>query len=169
MEKKDNYSELLKDPRWQRRRLEIMQRDDFTCQHCGRKDKTLHIHHKRYVKGWKPWEYKDGDLITLCERCHEIETEYNSDIYREFSELREAFMVTGFSMQTFSSVIGLIHDAVIDWKASEPDNPARKVIEYAVYGTAIISDIFAANEIGIDIREFLEKERPDLLDKLNKE
>lgn len=146
-----------------------MQRDDFTCQHCGRKDRTLHVHHKRYVKVWKPWEYLDGDLVTLCERCHEAETNCKADLYREFSELQEAFMVMGFSMQTFSTVLSLIHDAVVYSKGTEPDNPARKVIEYAVYGTALNSDIFAAAEIGIDIREYLEKERPDLLDKLNKE
>jgi len=53
------YSEKLKDPRWQRKRLEVMQRDDFTCRNCGAKDKTLHIHHVRYLKGFEPWEYKE--------------------------------------------------------------------------------------------------------------
>ena len=32
-----NYSEQLKSPKWQKKRLEIMQRDKFTCQLCGDK------------------------------------------------------------------------------------------------------------------------------------
>ena len=30
----------------------------------------LNVHHKYYVKGKTPWEYKDDALITLCENCH---------------------------------------------------------------------------------------------------
>lgn len=65
------YDNLLKDPRWQRRRLEIMQRDDFTCNHCGSTKNTLNVHHLYYVKNKMPWEYPDDALITLCEECHE--------------------------------------------------------------------------------------------------
>lgn len=28
------YSQKLRDPRWQKKRLEILERDSFTCQHC---------------------------------------------------------------------------------------------------------------------------------------
>ena len=64
-----NYSEQLKDPRWQKKRLEIMQRDSFKCASCGDEKSTLHVHHKNYVNGKAPWEYGDS-LITLCEKCH---------------------------------------------------------------------------------------------------
>jgi hypothetical protein len=64
-----NYPELLKDPRWQRKRLEIFQRDNFTCQICLAADKTLHVHHIKYV-GRYPWETPDKYLLTLCEFCH---------------------------------------------------------------------------------------------------
>jgi hypothetical protein len=30
----------------------------------------LNIHHKKYNKGRKPWEYDAGSLVTLCEDCH---------------------------------------------------------------------------------------------------
>ncbi len=33
--------------------------------------RPLHIHHKYYIKGQKPWEYKDEVLITLCADCHQ--------------------------------------------------------------------------------------------------
>ena len=32
------YSEKLKDPRWQKKRLEILERDNFRCQYCGDKN-----------------------------------------------------------------------------------------------------------------------------------
>lgn len=30
----------------------------------------LHVHHKYYIRGRKPWEYDDDALITLCNWCH---------------------------------------------------------------------------------------------------
>ena len=69
-----SYYELLRDPRWQRRRLEIMQRDDFECTDCGDKENPLNVHHVRYKRGRKPWEYDDCDLETLCEDCHAEQT-----------------------------------------------------------------------------------------------
>jgi len=69
---KKNYSDLLKDPRWQKKRLQILERDDFTCQGCGDTETTLHVHHKEYVYGRMPWEYDDEELITYCEDCHTI-------------------------------------------------------------------------------------------------
>lgn len=57
-----------KDPRWQKRRLEIMERDGFQCVACGSKTNELHVHHKRY-KG-QPWQAKDDDMQTLCIKCH---------------------------------------------------------------------------------------------------
>lgn len=67
------YSRLLKDARWQKKRLEVMQRDNFTCQNCGRglnDGIVLNVHHIRYRRGLLPWEYNDCELITLCEDCH---------------------------------------------------------------------------------------------------
>lgn len=67
---KQSYAEMLKDPRWQKRKTEILNRDNFTCQLCGDTKNTLHVHHFRYINGRKPWEYANEDLITLCEDCH---------------------------------------------------------------------------------------------------
>lgn len=63
------YAWKLKDPRWQRRKTEILTRDDFTCRDCKAKDKTLHVHHLRY--SGEPWDAPSDDLITLCLVCHE--------------------------------------------------------------------------------------------------
>jgi hypothetical protein len=77
------YAELLKDPRWQRKRLEILERDGFSCLRCGSDTKTLHVHHRIYRKGVKPWEYEDAIYDTLCEDCH-------SDVTSLQTELNEA-------------------------------------------------------------------------------
>lgn len=69
---KSEYAEKLKSPKWQRRRLEIMERDNFTCQICGNKDMTLNVHHLCY-DGGEPWDTDDLNLITLCDECHKNE------------------------------------------------------------------------------------------------
>lgn len=55
---KQSYQEWLKDPRWIKRRNEILTRDKNTCQFCGAQDKYLHVHHKYYIDGKKPLKYK---------------------------------------------------------------------------------------------------------------
>jgi hypothetical protein len=64
------YAALLASPLWQKRRLEIMQRDRWACTRCGSRIRQLHVHHKCYVPGRKPWEYSDDQLTTLCADCH---------------------------------------------------------------------------------------------------
>jgi hypothetical protein len=65
-----NYYEKLKDPRWQKRRLEILDRDGWSCRRCKDRIKELHVHHVYYEKGFDPWDYNDDMLITLCVECH---------------------------------------------------------------------------------------------------
>lgn len=65
----NTYSEKLKDPRWQKKRLEILDRDQFTCQFCFDKESTLHVHHIKYVN--EPWQIDNKYLISLCFDCHE--------------------------------------------------------------------------------------------------
>lgn len=67
---KKTYSELLKDPRWQKKRLTILDRDKFKCTYCGDGTSELHVHHKKYLTGKKPWEYNKDMLTTLCGDCH---------------------------------------------------------------------------------------------------
>jgi hypothetical protein len=66
-----NYSDKLKHPRWQRKRLEVLNRDGFKCAQCGNAEVTLHVHHKRYDRNKEPWDYALTDLITLCDPCHQ--------------------------------------------------------------------------------------------------
>ena len=64
------FSDQYKDPRWQKKRLQILERDRFTCRLCRDKESTLHVHHTRYEKGRAVWEAKDSVLVTLCTDCH---------------------------------------------------------------------------------------------------
>ena len=64
------YQEKLKDPRWQRKRLEILCRDKHTCQECKGPYTDLQVHHKYYKRNAEPWQYKNDALVTLCDNCH---------------------------------------------------------------------------------------------------
>ena len=75
------YYEKLKDPRWQKKRLEVMQIKDFCCEICGESEKPLNVHHKEYFKNKEPWDYSFLQLAVLCEDCHKIEHE-NIDLLK---------------------------------------------------------------------------------------
>lgn len=66
---KYEYSILLRRKEWKRKRAIILKRDKYTCQKCGAK-KYLHVHHKWYINGKKPWEVPNSYLVTLCKKCH---------------------------------------------------------------------------------------------------
>jgi hypothetical protein len=75
MTARELYRSKLLDPRWQKKRLEIFQRDDWKCGVCGATDKTLHVHHRKYISCRDPWDYPSNLLIALCEPCHQAEQE----------------------------------------------------------------------------------------------
>ena len=66
------YQEKLQNPKWQRKRLSVFERDNHTCQLCKDTETTLQVHHLFYAKGYEPWDYKDEDLITYCKHCHAL-------------------------------------------------------------------------------------------------
>ena len=67
----DAFFDQYRDPRWQKKRLDVFERDVFACTECGARDKPLHAHHRRYIRGAPVWAYKAFMLLTLCEDCHE--------------------------------------------------------------------------------------------------
>lgn len=67
----NELASAYKDSRWQKKRLEIMERDGWKCRDCGKGDGvTLNVHHAYYESGKKPWEYPNQFLSTHCEKCH---------------------------------------------------------------------------------------------------
>jgi len=90
---KPTYWELLRHPNWQRMRLEVMQRDGFTCVVCLSTDKTLNVHHAYYEKGCAPWEYPPETLKTLCEDCHKATHDVLADIKKQVGSLPAGYLL----------------------------------------------------------------------------
>lgn len=92
---KGDYAEKLKDPRWQKKRLLILERDQWTCQQCYDTESTLVVHHRRYLPDVEPWDYPENLLITLCKDCHEEERIKIPDIESDIIEiLKEKFLAS---------------------------------------------------------------------------
>lgn len=81
------YSEKLKDPRWQKKRLEVMNAAGFKCATCKSQANTLHVHHCYYEKGLQPWEYPISAYLCLCENCHEDRQQLELRIQKELAKL----------------------------------------------------------------------------------
>jgi hypothetical protein len=88
---KKSYKDKLLDPRWQKKRLQIFEKENFTCQYCGDKDSTLHVHHLHYRKNENPWDIEDSALLCVCSDCHELEhidmEPFDREIWFEFTVL----------------------------------------------------------------------------------
>jgi len=68
--KKPTYSDKLKHPKWQRKRLEILTLANWRCEFCGAEDRTLNIHHIKYRGYIDPWKYENDEMIVLCDSHH---------------------------------------------------------------------------------------------------
>lgn len=131
-----DYKEQIKSPKWQRRRLEILQRDDFTCQICGCKEKMLHVHHTAYEKEKMIWEYPDEMLITLCEDCHEYEHALNECIEDYLCSIKERgvtnheihALLQYIDIQLFKGNHDVIKDLVGEGWEPENDYPYIKLL-----------------------------------------
>jgi hypothetical protein len=167
--KKETYAEMLKNPRWQKKRLEIMQRDNFTCQHCGSTDKSLQVHHLIYHKDYKPWEYQSNELITLCSKCHEVESEYNSSVYKDFVELKDSFKRKGFSMSLLSSCLNFLVCVCENADIEDRYDVVDKFVGDMIYGTQNYKDAVTATKLGINCRELIQCCYPQMLHSFDKE
>ena len=72
MKETSEYQTKLRDPRWQRRRLEKMQEADWQCEICGDDKSELHVHHREYWPDFEPWDYPLEQLRCLCRDCHTL-------------------------------------------------------------------------------------------------
>lgn len=79
---KTAYQGKLLDPRWQKRRLSVFERDGWRCQHCLGSKETLHVHHRWYSPGAEPWDVPDEALVTLCATCHKDEENERDNVGR---------------------------------------------------------------------------------------
>lgn len=122
----DNWGLGYKHPRWQKRRLEILTRDEFTCKGCESTEKMLAVHHLWYEDGADTWDYPDEALLTLCVECHEYETE---QLKVEFRALTKALRRQGF----MSTAVRILTKGITTIeRAGEPDHIVAAAIAYAV-------------------------------------
>lgn len=77
----NSKSSEYRDVRWQKLRLEVMQRDGWVCCMCKERknEELLHVHHKIYPKG-PVWDIDPYYLATLCEGCHEKVTQLKREV-----------------------------------------------------------------------------------------
>lgn len=64
------YAEKLKHPRWQKKRLQILDAAGWQCEDCNASEKSLSVHHCYYLPDTEPWEYTRDLLMSLCDECH---------------------------------------------------------------------------------------------------
>jgi len=63
------YRAYLQTPEWNERRSQHLRSSKYRCQVCNKGSTKLNVHHRTYERrGNENW----GDLITLCEDCHEL-------------------------------------------------------------------------------------------------
>jgi hypothetical protein len=117
------YSEKLQHPKWQEKRLGILNRDEFTCQYCGDTETMLHVHHIAY--SGDPWTVDDKFLITLCSNCHKMEEEQIKEaIPTTIKKLKEA----GFMSISFDHLPKIFKDTDRGWVTYEPSFDIIKMI-----------------------------------------
>lgn len=117
------YSEKLKDPRWQKKRLKVMGAADFKCQMCGDAEETLHVHHVNYRKGAKPWEYELHELRCFCEVCHK-EVEGNIESARNLCSL--------IDHNHLNTILRCVHLAYFDSVSIGSQNPIEDTFQIAL-------------------------------------
>jgi len=145
-----DWGELYKDPRWQKKRLEVMEGSGFRCERCGRDDLTLHVHHTYYETGYMPWEYPDSSLYVLCENCHELADELRNAVKVAVGQLlpvsgfQEVLgYIDGVAMRTgkrfavqissapyaagVAGAFGLVASHVLEAAQAHPDEPKDMV------------------------------------------
>lgn len=106
----NNYKEKLKNPRWQKKRLEIFNRDHWTCQRCFTDDIPLNIHHRKYLPNTDPWDYPNELLITLCEECHDYETLHYETALATLIDITKTYLLADDIAELIPIVISL-HDS----------------------------------------------------------
>jgi len=101
------YWQKLQDPRWQKKRLEVLSDNNFACENCGSEDSQLHVHHPAYIKGRDPWEYEADELQSLCDSCHR-QSHFEIDLLT--SVLNEIKLHSSSNMQLAGFLTAYNHD-----------------------------------------------------------
>jgi HNH endonuclease len=64
----EQYDSYLKSRHWAKFRFRILKQRHFTCERCGQRGVTLHVHHLSYARFGRELE---EDVIVVCVPCHQ--------------------------------------------------------------------------------------------------
>lgn len=73
--KKVSTTWSYKTKQWTNKRKQILKRDGYLCQECkryGRRIDAVTVHHKKHVDEYPELAYKDDNLVSLCDKCHNV-------------------------------------------------------------------------------------------------
>lgn len=104
MDFKDQY----KHPLWQKKRLDVLSEHGFFCSSCESEEKQLHVHHKRYVKGRRIWEYNNEEFLVLCNDCHES-VHFGKGVFEEVISRGETADYLSYAALLFNVVGASVH------------------------------------------------------------
>lgn len=65
-----DFAETYDTVEWSKKRLHVLQRDDWKCQLCGKPGNQVHHRNYRNCSDNKCFNCPEEDLITLCDECH---------------------------------------------------------------------------------------------------
>ena len=136
------YSEKLKDPRWQKLRLKVFERDNWECRWCNNTIATLTVHHLYYEKDKEPWDYPLDAFLTVCEPCHKFDFEQRYIAEQKLlAELKRKGFSPASTMRIAESVQNLhagLHNTalfafLIEWLLTEKDIQKKMLKMYAQF------------------------------------
>ncbi len=79
------YLRYIKSNKWASIKKRVLARDHQKCVKCGT-NKDLEVHHLTYEHLYKEENYL-YELITLCKKCHEKETNKGKQVYSKYKEI----------------------------------------------------------------------------------
>jgi hypothetical protein len=143
-----SYAEQLKHPNWQRKRLEVLELYDFQCCGCASKEKTLHVHHKQYLKGRLAWEYELENFEALCEDCHKDTHEVKERLERVIAQFPSSMyclladILVGFGDE---------HVSLAEWEYVDNETAQVGRLAWHLHGNVKSGECFEAADCFIQI------------------
>ena len=105
-----SYEEKLKHPLWQKKRLQILNRDKWKCKLCKDSETTLHVHHIDYEGKSNPWDVSNKNLVTLCQHCHhEVEILKDDNDFEKIIIEKIAWNSGDYTMMIYAWSLGSVN------------------------------------------------------------
>lgn len=130
------YKEQLLNPKWQKKRFEILERDKYTCQICLDTETTLHVHHNFYDETFqtKAWEYPDYAYKTLCCDCHKFLTEHLNECGndKEFDVMRVKNEGKKDALFVYNNGKLEMHLSQVEKSINFYENTTHKIVQFLI-------------------------------------